>query len=186
MHAFNTGSYGFATSSLQPDRDEFRFSQYIRDDEGNQRPNATHNDAYVLFQVTAKANAAALSVTDRKETTTAELRQRINKLELLVEEKWNVYGATERVAQGESGGKGGYNHTKNPTSESKAVQALTTFSGDRAQCRKWNDWLLNALAQVNNANGRGLRLLSSEVEFLDGAVHEPGEEDEVKATKRTR
>ena len=60
------------------------------------------------------------------------------------------------------------------------MRALTAFAGDPGKFREWNDCMLNALAQGNDAIFQGLRLLSTELEVMGGAVPEPSEEDKFR------
>ena len=93
--------------------------------------------------MTAKTNAAALTIINRKsvhETETRTLRGNINELELTIEEKRNVYEALNRIGDGVGGGKASaFDRAKKPVSELKAIQALTSFTGDRRRFREWND-----------------------------------------------
>ena len=85
--------------------------------------------------MTAKTNAAALSIIGREnrhETETRTLEDKVNHFELLVEEKLNVHEAINRVANGVAGGKSGpIDLSRKPAGESKAIRALTDFFGDR-------------------------------------------------------
>ena len=83
VDAYKTGNYGFVTSALQANREAL--ADYITEHENGQSRSATVNDVYMIFKMAAKTNTAALSIVDREETTTAELRERMRQLELLGE-----------------------------------------------------------------------------------------------------
>ena len=85
----------------------------------------------------AKTNAAAFSIINREnyhEVETISLRGNEHELELMIEEKLIMYEALNRVVDGVGGDKSScYDPTKKPASESKSVQALAAFNGDRAK-----------------------------------------------------
>ena len=70
-----------------------------------------------------------------------------------------------------SAGKGG-TRREHPILESKAVQGLKMFTGDKVDFRTWLDRLVNVLAQVRTGSRKMLKVMMEYVDKDLGGAHD--------------
>ena len=137
-------------------------------------------EATQLVKIAGKMNAGMLVGLQRQvvsEAQVASLVNRVNELERKSSD--DSEGVKELVSKLSDAIKGKSDHPmgRRPVSESKAVQALKVFTGDRSKFREWNEKTLNALAQVNPKNRKAMKFLNNKLESMDGEVTELDGED---------
>ena len=92
--AYGSEGYDFVKRALPANHDTY--VNYTRDHQAATNLNASTSDAFNLFDMTAKTNAAALNIINwenRHETETRTLKYMINHLELLIVEELSMYEA---------------------------------------------------------------------------------------------
>ena len=105
------------------------------------------DENYGLLLMTLKMNSLLLSVVNRNMyvgNKARTLRERLGRIEENVNTAEATFESVNKIAESIVENKQKHPGNSKPVSESRAVEQLKAFTGDRSKCREWNEKLLNA------------------------------------------